>query len=164
MSFTITAQALPSVASSDWEVVTEHLYKQGDWEILRGGLIHLLCDRVTREGDLVSRLEECLLLEFYKRPATRVGFLDALRLVRGETSIWSLEVRNLVERVLAQNSSFPVGPFPFPVSFDTIRDAARSSTNPVPAPQRDLARFRQAAGPNSIHVRTQTQENAGGAQ
>jgi hypothetical protein len=145
MSITITAQAIPSVATSNWETVNEHLLRQhGDWRSLRGGLIHLVCERVTREGDPVSRLEEFLLLEFYRQPAVHVGFLDALRLVRAETSTWPGDVRNLVEYLLAQNPDFPIGDQPFPVDFNQLRSAARwAAVTPKP-PKRSLDRFRRA--------------------
>jgi hypothetical protein len=142
MSFTITAQAIPSVARSDWETVDEYLlHKQGDWKILRGGLIHLVCDRVTRDGDPVSRLEEFLLCEFYRQPPVHAGFLDALRLVRAELVAWPEEARNLVEHLLAQNRDFPVGGPHFPAAFDRIRYAASKAVSAPLAPTRDLSRF-----------------------
>jgi hypothetical protein len=144
MSFSITAQAIPSVAHSDWGVVDEHLLrKQGDWTILRGGLIHEVCSRVTREGDPVSRLEEFLLREFYRQPAVHVSFLDALRLVRAEIAAWPADVRNLFEHLLAQDPDFPVGGPHFPADFDQLRAAARLAGSPPKAPTRDLNRFRR---------------------
>jgi len=125
MSFTITAQAIPSVAASPWDVVDAHLFREsGDWVILRGGLIHLLCDRVTRDEDPVTRLEEALLDRFYAAPPVRVSFLDVLAFVRKEIAAWPAEVAALVERVLAENPDFPVGEPAFPLSFDRLRAVA----------------------------------------
>jgi hypothetical protein len=144
MSFTITAQAIPSVAHSDWETVDEYLlHKQGDWNILRGGLIHLVCSRVTRDGDPVSRLEEFLLCEFYRQPPVHAGFHDALRLVRAEMAAWPEEARNLVEHLLAQDRDFPVSGPHFPADFTRIRMAARKAGTAPEPPQRDLGRFRR---------------------
>lgn len=145
MSSTITAQAVPSVATSNWKTVNEHLLRQhGDWRSLRGELIHLVCERVTRAGDPVSRLEEFLLLEFYRQPSVHVGFLDVLRLVRAETSTWPVDARNLIEHLLAQNPDFPIGDQPFPVDFEQLRSAARWAAAPPKPPKRSPERFRRA--------------------
>jgi hypothetical protein len=142
MSFTITAQAIPSVASSDWETINEHLLrKHDDWTILRSGLIHLVCDRVANDGDPVTRLEEFLLCEFYRQPAVHAGFHDALRLIRAELAAWPDEARNLVEHLLAQNPGFPLGGPHFPVSFDQIRVAARNAAAAPSVPTRSFSRF-----------------------
>jgi hypothetical protein len=144
MSFTITAQAIPSVANSDWETIDEYLlHRQGDWKILRGGLIHLVCDRVTRDGGPVSRLEEFLLCEFYRQPPVHAGFHDALRLVRAELGAWPEEARNLFEHLLAQDRDFPVGGPHFPADFDRLRVAARKAAAAPEPPRRDLGRFRR---------------------
>jgi hypothetical protein len=143
MSFTITAQAIPAVAGSEWDVVDEHLLRrQGDWRILRAGLIHAVCQRVSAEGDPVSRLEEFLLCRFYEAPPVHVGFRTVLATVREELARWPEPVRHLVEHGLAENPTFPVGEAPFPLSFDRLRaNAPRATVSPGP-PVRDLSYFR----------------------
>jgi hypothetical protein len=142
MSSTITAQAIPSVALGDWETIDEHLRNpKGDWVALRGGLLHLVCDRVTREGDPVTRLEELLLLEHYRTTVVHTEFRDVLRLVRTELSSWSTEVANLVEHLLAQNPNFPVGEQAFPLDLERLRVVARRCTTAPEGPIRGLGRF-----------------------
>lgn len=146
MSFTITTQAIPSVARSDWETVNDHpLRGQGDWVILRSGLIHLVCDRVARDGDPVSRLEEFLLCEFYRQPAVHAGFHDALRLVRAEITDWPVEVRHLFEHLLAQDADFPTGAKTFPIEFSKMRWAAWQASTAPELPVRPPARLRPPA-------------------
>lgn len=141
MSLTTTAQALPAVARASWEEVDAHLFAgEGDWVFLRSGLLHLVCERLTQEGDHVSRLEELLLGEFYASPSLRATFLDVLALVRKETVRWEPAVRELIERHLAQNPRFSVGAAAFPLSLEALR-ACAGSVAEVLAPQRDLRHF-----------------------
>jgi hypothetical protein len=141
MSITITAQAVPSVANSSWEVVDDHLYRENyDWATLRNGLIHLLCKRVTHEGNPVTRLEELLINEFYKAPSVRITFLDVLELIRKETDRWSPGAIGLTERILARDPRFPACKPAFPLTLEHLRIVATAS-EPVPPPKRDFQRF-----------------------
>lgn len=141
MSLTITAQAVPSVANSSWEVVDDHLYRESyDWVTLRSGLIHLLCKRVTSDGNPVTRLEELLVNEFYKAPPVRISFLDVLELVRKETANWSPDALELTERLLASDPRFPASAPVSPLTLLQLRLAAATSEPALP-PTRDFRRF-----------------------
>jgi hypothetical protein len=153
MSFTITARAVPAVAAAPWNVVDAHLSApSGDWTVLRRGLLHLVCDRVTRDGDPVSRAEEALLGRLYTNLPTPRSFLDALAAVRAEIAAWPAGTPSLLERFLATDPSFPTG--------GTVRTheltatsgvsdagafvrllAAVTDPTPPPAPVRTISRF-----------------------
>jgi hypothetical protein len=146
MSLIITAQAIPTVASSDWGIINEHLFRRhGDWSILRGGLIHMVCARVSFEGDPVSRLEEYLLLEFYKNLTLHIGFPEALKLVRAEINAWPAGVSNLLEHLLAQNPDFPIGTSSFHFDFDLLCKSAPKARSSINPPTRSLDKFRKSS-------------------
>lgn len=142
MSFTITAQAIPSVALGSWETIDRHLLEPtADWVILRAGLLHAVCERVSKSGDQVSRLEEVLLIEYYAAPPVRASFLDVLAFIRQETENWPAEARQLVEHLYATNPDHPIAA-PAAFTLADIRRVASRATTPPPTPARDLNRFR----------------------
>lgn len=142
MSAVITMQLVPSTANGPWEVIDDRLLNPtGDWVLLRRPLIHMICARVTNEGDPVTRLEEELLVRFFANSQVRLGFLDALVVLRGELSTWSEPVRWLVEHALAgsvHRAGNALATNEVSLSLDDIRRLAQRTGAPPAEPRRSL--------------------------
>ncbi len=124
MSITITARAVPAVASSSWEMIDQFLlFKHGDWDALRNTLINELCS--SRADDLgpVSALERLLLAEYFTRPPVFVGFREVLALVRQELALWPEATLELADRMIASGDHEAV-------VNEAFRAAAQARTRP----------------------------------
>ena len=142
MSLTITAQAVPSVAQSSWDNINKHLaITQGDWVVLRIGLIHAICDRVTKEGNTVSRVEEFFLLKFFENPPIKASFLDVLDLIRKDLASWPVGSVNFFEQILSENPDFPLGKIRTKFTLDELQTKARTSSTSIDPPKRNLKKF-----------------------
>lgn len=142
MSLTITAQAVPSVAKSSWDNINKHLaFTEGDWVLLRIGLIHAVCDRVTKEGNTISRVEEFFLIKFFENPPIKASFLDVLELIRKDLASWPSGSVNFFEQILSENPDFPLGKIRTKFTLEELQTKARSGVTNVEPPSRDLKKF-----------------------
>jgi hypothetical protein len=146
MSVTITAMSIPQVAYGPWEKIDRYLAEaDGDWPRLRGGLIHLVCERVGRdageEGRKVTRLEETLLCQHYHAANLSIPFLTVLDAVRAELDRWPAELLNVCEWALDDDIGYPTRPTALPLTLEALREyGPRAHRTPSP-PVQHLRRF-----------------------
>lgn len=142
MSVTITAMAIPQTAYGDWDTIDARLKESGgDWERLRGGLIHLVCERLTREGNPVTRLEEVLIRQHYAATALHLPFLQVLDAVRTELATWPEPVLALCEVALDDDINYPTAPAAVNLTLAKLREYAPRAARSVRPPERHLGYF-----------------------